>query len=260
MASSHGIYRLFVKVCDDLKATISLLHDAKETIAMQDAELVHLKICAESAFNTTRRERQWPTLSSATEVTHIKHNDSNLWIDDIWLCTPQNSRVLAEAEQAWMQNPTNPQAALNIICLIRKRLDMGKHDRILCMLLEAAVLLSGGRLEESCARANIAMNECGFDRPFREFRAIAHFLRGRYLLERQDFTAAFWDFSVAVRAEGYRDRAKDFRQEAELFIRQKKTDIPPVTTSLMAASLWRVDKRTSRPFSYPGIPCRRSSF
>lgn len=211
--AAQDIVKLFKQVCSRLRETEHLLADARETINILECELEHARDRGNEADAQVKRDLKLSNSGSLTKHT-TKRDEGSLLIEDTWLSTSATSRLLGEAEVAWIENPRNPQSALAATTMLLKRPDLTRRDRILCTLFESAILLSIGRLNDSCARANRAIRECGMDWRLEDLRSIGHFIRGRYLLERRSYRLAFRDFSVAVFADGYRDIAKNFRDQA----------------------------------------------
>ena len=212
--AAQDIVKLFKQVCSRLRETEQLLADARETITILETELEHVRDQGNEADAQVKMDIKLSNASTLTKPA-TKRDGGELWIDDVWLTTPATSRLLGDAQVAWIQNRQNPQSALTKTTMLLMRPQLNRRDRLLCILFESAVLLSIGRLNDCCARANTIIRECGRDWRLEDLRSIGHFIRGRYLLERRSYRLAFRDFSVAVFADGYRDSAKNFRDQAE---------------------------------------------
>ena len=221
--AAQEIFRLFKQVCQQLQEKDALLNDARETINLLESELAHLREISDIACQRVNLE------SRATQNTgaHVKRNEQSEWIEDVWLSSPATANLLADAQVAWIQNPVNPQAALALTSIILKRRDLNLHEIILCTLFESAVLLSIGKLDDSCARANAALQLCKNIWDLKDLESIAYYLRGRYLLERENYRLAFRDFSFAIFADGYRESARIFRDRAERgMVREEASGAP----------------------------------
>ena len=192
------------------------LSQAQETITVLDAELTALKYHGDLAYAKVADE-QGVSKRQIERTPEVKSTGATAWIDDIWLCSPENTNLLGPAEKAWQENLHNPQSAILLVTKALKTKPV-KKDRLLCKLFMAAVQLFAGSLEPACALVNECIKECEADPRFTEIVGMACYLRGRIFVAMKIFPAAHWDFSMAVLTKGYHEQAKTWQGFCESLI------------------------------------------
>jgi hypothetical protein len=189
---------------------------AHETIAILEAELAAIKYYGDLTYAKVAHE-QGITKAQVDRSHQATIANAMVWIDDIWLCSSEDTDILRPAERAWEANLHNPQSAILLVAQALKT-KPAKKDRLKCKLFMAAIQLSAGSLESACAGVNECIHECGTDPRFRDLAGIAYYIRGRIFLAMKLFPPAHWDFSKAVLTKGYHEQVKKWQGYCETCI------------------------------------------
>lgn len=185
------------------------LSQAEETIRLLEAEVTTVKYHGDIAYAKVADE-QGMSKSQIERIPFVEVTDSTAWIDEIWLCSPENKNLLGSVEEKWREHPQNPQSAIILATKLSDTKPV-KQDRLKCKLLLAAVQFSAGSLELACALANDCIRDCGTEPRFKDIAGIGHYIRGRVFAAMKLFLNAHWDFSMAVHTKGYHDKVKNWQ-------------------------------------------------
>jgi hypothetical protein len=192
------------------------LSQAQETITILEAELAAIKYYGDLAYAKVA-DQQGISKIQVDRTHQVIVTSAMVWIDDIWLCSSEDTGILAPAERAWEGNLHNPQLAILLATQALKTKPV-KKDRLRCKLFMAAIQLSAGSLESTCAGVNECIHECGTDPRFRDLAGIAYYIRGRIFVAMKLFPPAHWDFSKAVLTKGYHEQVKKWQGYCETCI------------------------------------------
>lgn len=192
------------------------LSHAQETITLLEAELAAVKYYGDLAYAKVADE-QGISKTQIERTPEVEITNAAVWIDEIWLCSSENTSILRPAEKAWQNNLHNPQSAI-LLAMQALKTKPVKKDRLRCNLLMAAVELSAGSLESACARVNECVHESGTDPRFKDIAGIAYYIRGRIFLAMKLYPPAHWDFSMAVLTKGYHEQVKKWQGHCETCI------------------------------------------
>lgn len=197
-------------------AALRELSQAQEIITLLEAELTAAKYYGDLAYAKVADE-QGISKRQIERTPEVKVTDATTWIDDIWLCTPENSNILGLAELSWAKNLHNPQSAILLVTEALKTISVTK-DRVRCKLFLAALQFAAKALEPACALVNECIKECGTDPRFKDIAGIAYYIRGRIFLALKIYPSAHWDFSIAVFTKGYHEQVKKWQGYCETCI------------------------------------------
>ncbi len=215
-SSKQQILDHFEIICRQRDAALRELSQAQETITLLEAELTAVKYYGDLAYAKVADE-QGVSKRQIERNPEVKVKDATAWIDGIWLCSPENTNILAPAEVAWAQNLHNPQSAILLVTEALKTKPV-KKDHVRCKLFMAAIQFSAKVLEPACALVNDCINECGTDPRFKDIAGIAYYIRGRIFLEMKIYPSAHWDFSMAVLTKDYHEQVKKWQGYCETCI------------------------------------------
>jgi hypothetical protein len=223
-SAKQQIFDQFEVVRRQRDAAIRELSLAQETVTILEAEISALKYYGDLAYAKVAVELG-PSERQIDRNPEVKVTRATAWIDDLWLCSPENNDILAPAEGAWQKNLHNPQAAI-LLATEALKTNLGKKDRLRCKLFLAAIQVSAGTLEPACALVNECIHGCGTDPRYKDIAGVAYYIRGRIFAAMKIYTTAHWDFSMVVLTPNYHELAKKWQGLCETWVYDQESGEP----------------------------------
>lgn len=159
-----------------------------------------------------------PTSVTASTSSTSTRGRGPTWIQNTWLCTQQNSRLLGAAECEWKHG--NPQRAINALSAqLTTRKDLLLSERLKCQLLMAAIFHCHGQHDESNQLLNVVLEKTqgslipNYSHTM-ELAGIAHFIQGKNMVALENWNEAFWSLTKALYTPGYHDKAQQLQDSA----------------------------------------------
>ena len=220
----------------ELQESCKIIDTLKAQLAEYDVILAHIHSQnMDRALTPTQFER--PPSSHRSSLSPRSPADA-FWIKDIWRCSNSDVQCLQAAECEWQER--RPQLAMEMIFhAIRTDPFLAPAEEIRCRLFVAAVLHSRGEYDESNRSLEMVLEMIAsyslFDSPqSKDLAGIANFIRGRNLMELEDFIEAYLSFSRVLSTPGYYDKAREYQRQTIIAFTLKEAadDRASVTSSL----------------------------
>ncbi|KAJ5102024.1 hypothetical protein NUU61_004246 [Penicillium alfredii] len=237
-----------MKLQQDLYEAVDTITSLRAQLAEYDFLLAHFQSReSEPAFAELQLE-ETPSSSHSSQISP-KTSTIPTWIDDIWLCSGNDS-PLKDAEDQWEDDC--PEFALSIAShAICSDPFLSPAEEMRCRVFVAAVLHSLGRYEESNQRVEVLLQMISrhylFDGPHsKDITGIAHFIQGRNLMALNQVPEAYWSLSRALSTPGYHTKARDYQKKAiEEFTRNEAANGSASPTVSLRPLLSWIDSESS---------------
>ncbi|KAJ5587124.1 uncharacterized protein N7459_002889 [Penicillium hispanicum] len=220
----------------ELQESMRIIDALKAQLAEYDVLLAHAQ-CQDMDQPLTPVQFEQPS-SPHTGSVSPRSEPAPIWISDIWRCVNSNIQCLQNAEREWQEQ--RPQLAMEIIFhAISTDPFLAPAEEIRCRLFVAAVLHFRREYRESNNAVDMLLELISgyslFDTAqSKDLAGIAHFIRGRNLMELEDFIEAYLSFSRALCAPGYYDKAREYQRQTitDFTLKEAANDRASIASSL----------------------------